>query len=316
MKVHSKQSGGVRHVKVTGDRAGQRLDNFLMSELGPVPRSLVYRLVRTGQVRVNGRRAKPMKKLQAGDEVRLPPVTDKPAGQRRVPDEMVEQIRGRILVQNDQLAVIDKPAGVAVQGGSGLGWSLMDVLERIDEGFRPVHRLDRPTSGLLVVARNYRAARELQRVFAGRQVEKGYLALLEGELEQPRVTVDSRLKKVRDASGQHRVIASPDGQAAVTHFRLLERVGAFSYVEVGIETGRTHQIRAHAASIGHPLAGDERYNQRPAPAGLGRLFLHAHYLKLPWPEEQVFAAPLPEALSAVLDRLRRGAADPDPKTDD
>lgn len=316
MKADNRQSGGVRHVRVSTDRAGQRLDNFLMSELGPVPRSLIYRLVRTGQVRVNGRRAKPMKKLHAGDEVRLPPVTDKPAGQRHVPAAMVERIRGRILMQNDQLAVIDKPAGVAVQGGSGLDWSLMDVLERIDEGFRPVHRLDRPTSGLLVVARNYRAARELQRVFAGRQVEKAYLALLEGQLEQPLVSVDAPLKKVRDASGQHRVIAAPDGQAAVTHFRLLERVGAFSYVEVSIETGRTHQIRAHAASIGHPLAGDERYNQRPAPEGLGRLFLHAHYLKLSWPEEQVFSAPLPEALSAVLDRLRRDAADPDPNTDD
>jgi 23S rRNA pseudouridine955/2504/2580 synthase len=120
------------------------------------------------------------------------------------------------------------------------------------------------------------------------------------------VTVDAPLKKIRDASGQHRVVASPDGQSAVSHFRVLERVGGYSYAEVRIETGRTHQIRAHAASIDHPLAGDERYNQQPAPAGLNRLFLHAHYLKLPWPSEQVFSVPLPEELAAVLDRLRSG----------
>ncbi|RFF31497.1 RluA family pseudouridine synthase [Wenzhouxiangella sediminis] len=304
----SKQGGGVRHVTVSGDRSGQRLDNFLMSQLGSVPRGLVYRLVRTGQVRVNGRRAKPMKKLQAGDEVRIPPVASQAPEDRRVPEGMVERIRECIIEQGEGFLVLDKPAGVAVQGGSGLNWGLMDVLSRMGEGYRPVHRLDRATSGVLVVARSHRAARELQKAFSGQAVEKRYLALLQGELAEDRVTVDSPLKKVRDASGQHRVIASPEGQSAVSHFRVLERVGGYSYVEVRIETGRTHQIRAHAASIDHPLAGDERYNHDPAPEGLNRLFLHAHYLKLPWPSEQVFSAPLPEELAAVLDGLRSGTS--------
>lgn len=303
-----KQGRGVRHVTVGGDRSGQRLDNFLMAELGSVPRGLVYRLVRTGQVRVNGGRAKPMKKLRAGDEVRIPPVASQAPADRRVPDGMVERIRACIIEQSEDLLVLDKPAGVAVQGGSGLNWGLMDVLARMGEGYRPVHRLDRATSGLLVVARNHRAARELQKAFSGHAVEKRYLALLQGELAEERVTVDVALKKIRDASGQHRVVAASDGQSAVSHFRLLERVGGYSYVEVRIETGRTHQIRAHAASIDHPLAGDERYNQQPAPAGLNRLFLHAHYLKLPWPSERVFAAPLPDELSSVLDRLRSSAS--------
>lgn len=303
MKESNKRRG-VRHVTVDRDRSGQRLDNFLMSELGSVPRGLVYRLVRTGQVRINGRRAKPMKKLQAGDEVRIPPVASQAPEDRRVPEGMVERIRHCIIEQNEHLLVLDKPAGVAVQGGSGLNWGLMDVLARMGEGYRPVHRLDRATSGVLVVARNHRAARELQRAFSGQAVEKRYLALLQGGLAEDRVTVDTPLRKVRDASGQHRVIASPDGQSAVTHFRLLERIGAYSYVEARIETGRTHQIRAHAASIDHPLAGDERYNQQAGPEGLNRLFLHAHYLKLPWPSEQVYSAPLPDELSAVLDRLR------------
>lgn len=302
----TQQGRGVRHVTVSGDRSGQRLDNFLMSELGPVPRRLVYRLVRTGQVRVNGGRAKPMKKLQAGDEVRIPPVASQAPEDRRVPEGMVERIRGCIIEQSEELLVLDKPAGVAVQGGSGLAWGLTDVLARMGEGYRPVHRLDRATSGVLAVARSHRAARELQKAFSGQSVEKRYLALLDGELAEEHLTVDTPLKKVKDASGQRRVIASPDGQSAVTHFRLLERVGGHSYVEARIETGRTHQIRAHAAAIDHPLTGDERYNQRPAPAGLNRLFLHAHYLKLPWPSEQVFSAPLPDELAFALDRLRTG----------
>lgn len=302
----SAKGRSVRHVTVGGDRDGQRLDNFLMGELGSVPRGLVYRLVRTGQVRVNGRRAKPMKKLHGGDEVRIPPVASQPPQERLVPEGMVERIRGCIIEQSADLLVLDKPAGVAVQGGSGLNWGLMDVLARMGEGYRPVHRLDRATSGVLVVARNHRAARELQRAFSSHAVEKRYLALLQGELEQDRVSVAAPLKKVKDASGQHRVVPAPDGQSALTHFHLLERVQGYTYVEVRIETGRTHQIRAHAASIDHPLAGDERYNQHAPTEGLKRLFLHAHYLKLPWPTEQVFSAPLPGDLSVVLDRIRSG----------
>lgn len=302
------QGRSVRHVAVGDDRSGQRLDNFLMAELGSVPRGLVYRLVRTGQVRVNGRRAKPMKKLRAGDEVRIPPVADRAPEKRRVPEGMVERVRDCIIDQTDDLLVIDKPAGVAVQAGSGLNWGLLDVLAQLGSGYRPVHRLDRATSGVLVVARNHRAARELQKAFSSHAVEKRYLALLQGRLDEPECTVDAPLKKIRDGSGQRRVIVSPDGQHAVSHFRLLEGVGDYSYIEVRIETGRMHQIRAHATSIDHPLAGDERYNRSPAPAGLQRLFLHAHYLKLPWPSEQVYSAPLPDELSSVLDRLRSGAA--------
>ncbi|NBB93596.1 MAG: RluA family pseudouridine synthase [Gammaproteobacteria bacterium] len=309
MTENRQASRGVRHVTVDGNHDGQRLDNFLMGELGQIPRGLVYRLVRTGQVRVNGSRAKPMKKLRSGDDVRIPPVADNPPESRRIPDDLVARIRACVIEQTENLAVIDKPSGVAVQGGSGLNWGLMHVLARMGEGYRPVHRLDRPTSGLLVVARHHRAARELQRAFAGRRVEKRYLALLEGELAEPTVTVDAPLKKVRDASGQRRTVVAEDGQAALTRFRLLETVGGYSYVEATIETGRMHQIRAHAAGIGHPLAGDERYNQAPAPAGLNRLFLHAHYLRLDWPEERVFSAPLPEELAGVLDRLRQDGPD-------
>lgn len=300
----SRQRSAVRHETVSSDRAGQRLDNFLSGELGAVPRSLIYRLVRTGQVRVNGRRAKPMKKLSAGDEVRIPPVGERPRESARVPESLVEEVRERIIYRDEHMIVVDKRAGLAMHGGSGLQFGLMDVLERIDEGLKPVHRLDRPTSGLVVVARTRQAAVKLQRAFVERDMDKRYLALLSGELAEDVITVDQPLKKIRDASGQHRVIVADDGQPARTRFEILERIGGYSFVEATIETGRTHQIRAHAAFIGHPVAGDDRYNQQPPPAGLKRLFLHAHFLGLPRPAERVFNVPLPDELAEVIDRLR------------
>ena len=294
----------VRYVRVEADRHGQRLDNFLISLLNNVPRRLVYRLVRTGQVRINGARAKPMKKLKAGDQVRVPPVRESAPGNARLPAGLVDEIRGRILHRERDFAVIDKPAGLAMHGGSGLSYGLMNVLALIDESWRPLHRLDRPTSGLLLVACHHQALVGLQKLFTERRVTKRYLALLEGHLPDGETRVDAPLKKIRDASGQRRVIAAADGQTARSVFRLLERIGGYSYVDVAIETGRTHQIRAHALHIGHPVAGDELYNQATGPVGLKRLFLHSHYLALDWPEERIFNAPLPDELGRVLSDLR------------
>ncbi len=299
------RAGGVQHVRVSDDRSGQRLDNFLMGQLPGVPRSLVYRLVRTGQVRVNGGRCKPMKKLRAGDEVRIPPVQSRASRPGKIPQGLIREIESRVIVQNNDFIVIDKPPGLAVHGGSGLSFGLMDAMSQWSEDIRPVHRLDRATSGLLLLACNHQALVRLQRLFAERHVGKRYLALVSGELKADLVTVDRPLKKIRDQSGQHRVIAAEDGQDARSHFRVLERFAGHSYVEVEIETGRTHQIRAHAAAIGHPLAGDDRYNPGAAPTGLKRLFLHAHFLRLPWSEELLFDAPLPEELKSVITALRR-----------
>lgn len=296
--------GQVRHVTVDADRAGQRLDNFLISLLGTVPRSLVYRLVRTGQVRINGARAKPMKKLKAGDQVRVPPVRlDRPR-EARIPEGLVDQVRASIIFESPELVIIDKPAGLAMHGGTGLSYGLMDAVAEIDSKWRPVHRLDRPTSGLLVLACNHQALVSLQQAFVKRQVDKRYLALLCGHLPDPRITVDKALKKIRDGSGQRRVIAAEDGQSALSHFIELERLAGYSFVEVRIETGRTHQIRAHAAAIGLPVAGDELYNEGQSPDQLRRLFLHSHYLRLPWPEDRIFSAPLPLELGEVLESLR------------
>lgn len=300
----SASAGSVREVVVDADHGGQRLDNFLSRELGQVPRSLVYRLIRTGQVRINGGRVKPMRKLRPGDRVRIPPVRDAGPRQTQVPEDRVAEMRQRVLHRHQEFIVVDKPSGLASQAGTGLSWGLNDVMQKIDARATPVHRLDRETSGLMLFALGAASARQLQQLFGRGEIDKGYLALLDGHLDQPRVDVDQPLKKIRDGSGQHRVIAAADGRPARSSFRRLERLARHDLVEVRIATGRTHQIRAHARSLGVPVAGDGRYNSGSPPAGLERLFLHANYLRLPWPEDQVFSSPLPDELSRILERLR------------
>jgi len=292
-----------REAVVDDDRDGQRLDNFLARELGPVPRALVYRLIRKGQVRVNGGRARPMHKLCAGDRVRIPPVRAKGGAPANLPGERVDQVRRAVIHRQDEFIVIDKPAGLASQRGSGLAWGLNDLVAEIQPGALPVHPLDRETSGLMVFAIGSASARALQREFREGRVDKRYLALLDGRLADDRVTVEQPLKKIRDGSGQRRVIVDAAGQPARSVFRRLERLGDRDFVEVGIETGRTHQIRVHAAWLGCPIAGDDRYNRNGPPAGLSRLFLHAATLRLAWPHDQVFSAPLPEDLDRVVDAL-------------
>lgn len=291
---------------VAADHAGQRLDNFLIRELDGVPRSLVYRLIRTGQVRVNGSRARPMRKLAAGDRVRIPPV--RAAGDREVtiPESRVAQVRGCIIHRQDEFVVVDKPAGMAVQAGTGLSWGLNDIMRQIEPRAVPVHRLDRETSGVMLFALGAANARQLQRLFHQQQIEKRYLALLDGQLREDRVDVDLALKKVRDASGEARVVVADDGKPASSTFRRLERIGQCDFVEVTIATGRTHQIRVHAAALGAPLVGDARYNPRPNAFADSRLFLHAASLRLPWPDDQVFSAPLPQTLQHILNSARQG----------
>jgi len=300
----------VREVQVQPDRSGQRLDNFLMHALGGIPRSLVYRLIRTGQVRVNGGRAKPMRKLVTGDRVRLPPVAQPNGSNKSVPPGVREQIRRRIVHSQNEFVVVNKPAGLASQAGSGLDWGLDDVLASLDKDLLPVHRLDRQTSGLMVFARGRKAAKSLQQAFqstaVGDRADKRYFALLCGCMPEDLVVLDWPLKKIRDRSGQHRVIVADDGQQARSTFKRLETFAEHDYVEVRIDTGRTHQIRVHAAALGCPVVGDGLYNDSQDDEQSAPMFLHAGMLRLPWPEDQVFHAPLPDELNQVLNSLRRG----------
>jgi len=305
------ERNGVQLVKVDTDHRGQRLDNFLASRLKGVPKAALYKMIRTGQVRINGGRARPASRLQAGDEVRIPPARTRGLAEVPVSIDVRRQVREAMLYEDRDLLVINKPAGMAVHAGSGLPWGLIDALrqDRPGEYLELAHRLDRETSGCLVLARNGAALGHLAAQFRDGSVRKYYLCLLDGRLPEDLVEVDAPLSRT-DTEPRGPVEVRDDGKQARTRFRLLQRYGDCSYVEAELLTGRTHQIRAHARHLGMPLAGDAKYADREAvkrwkARGLGRLFLHAHRLGLNAPsgEDLEFDAPLPDALREVLDRL-------------
>jgi 23S rRNA pseudouridine955/2504/2580 synthase len=307
----SGETTGVRIVEVDNDRAGQRIDNFLTALLKGVPRTAVYRMIRTGQVRINGGRCRAATRVAAGDQVRIPPVRVARGGDVSVPAWAIGQLEAAELFINDDVVVVNKPAGMAVHAGSGLEWGLIDAVRqsRPGEFIELAHRLDRETSGCLVLARSGPALNHLSAQFREGRVSKHYLALLGAPMPEAQIVVDLPLA-TDSGTDRQRVRAADDGKPALTRFRLLQQFADCSYVEVELLTGRKHQIRAHAHAIGLPLAGDGMYAGKGAARlwrkrGLKRLFLHAHRLGLTLPsgEEMLFEAPLPPELRAVLDRL-------------
>jgi len=313
----SATSQGVRTVTIDGERAGQRLDNFLLGQFKGAPRSLIYRLLRTGQVRINGKRVKPDRRLQENDQVRLPPVRlDAPADHGSPHPALLAQIEASIVFEDRALLVLDKPSGIASHGGSGIGFGAIELMRalRPKDSLELVHRLDRDTSGVLVLAKKRSALTELQALIRAGKLEKRYLALLVGQMGKPLIHVDAPLEKFVLQGGERMVRVLPSGKASLSHFKQIERFAAHTYAEIKIDTGRTHQIRVHGAHIGHPVAGDEKYgdkaaNQALKSVGLQRLFLHAASLRFALKdgaEPYMLSAPLPVALKKVVDRLAAG----------
>ncbi len=307
----NKNTEGVRLVRVSRDHDGQRLDNFLARQLKGVPRSAVYRMIRTGQVRINGGRARAASRLADGDTVRIPPARIRGEQAADVSERIREQLRQAILHEDADLLVIDKPSGLSVHAGSGLPWGLIDALrqDRPGEYLELAHRLDRETSGCLVIARNGPALDHLSACFRAGTVRKSYLCLMTGRMPQTVLEADAPLARRRDHP-DGRVQVDEDGKPSLTRFRLLRSFDDCSYVEAELLTGRTHQIRAHARHLGLPLAGDRKYSDRESlkrwkQRGLTRVFLHAHRLVLVSPQgvERAFESPLPPALRQVLDAL-------------
>ena len=307
----------VRMIKVPEDRAGQRLDNFLLGQLKGAPRSLVYKLVRSGQVRVNGGRAKADRKLEAGEEVRVPPVNLNEIGDKAPPPtSFLQRMEQAIVFEDAKLLVINKPSGVASHGGSGISHGAIETMRalRPNMNLELVHRLDRDTSGLLILAKKRSALVELQALLREDHggIQKRYLTLLAGRMPDGVMSVDAPLHVGLRQGGERHVQVNAIGKPSLSHFKVLERRGGHSYCEVRIETGRTHQIRVHAQHIGHPVAGDDKYGD-PAvnkrfreQIGLKRLFLHAASLefaldggKTPY----LLNAPLAPELAEAMDRL-------------
>lgn len=305
----------VRLLTTGVEDAGQRLDNFLFRTLKGVPKSHVYRLLRTGQVRVNRRRVKPDYRLEVGDELRLPPIRQEEKPQPGQPPRWQQHaLEKAIIYEDDRIIVVNKPAGMAVHGGSGVNFGVIETLRvlRPDApGLELAHRLDRETSGCLLVAKRRSAVRVLHQAFREGRVEKRYLALLAYPWKGGEQAVDLPLEKNRLQGGERMVKVSREGKGAQTLFTPVSKFKNAALMQIRIFTGRTHQIRVHAAHIGHPVAGDEKYGDREAnkafrTAGLRRMFLHAAELAFDHPEtgdRLVLDAPLDAELEAVLKSL-------------
>ncbi len=304
----------VRLITVDDNHDGQRLDNYLLGQLKGVPRSWVYRVLRRGEVRVNKGRCKPARRLQAGDVVRIPPLRVSEKDAEEAPKGLQHNIEESIIYEDNLILIVNKPGGVAVHGGSGVSHGVIEALRasRPNAPFLELaHRLDRETSGCLMLAKKRSALRSLQELQLAGKIEKRYLALLSGRIRKGRWRADAPLKKNTLKSGERVVRVDPEGKQAISKFEVIQRFGNETLVSVELETGRTHQIRVHAADNGTPILGDPKYGDEEAnrvmkEMGLRRLFLHAASLRFDWPEPgnrfQV-EAPLPTELQAVLDKL-------------
>lgn len=314
-------SSAARTVRVAEDRDGQRIDNFLLGYLKGAPRSLVYKLLRSGQVRLNGGRVKAERRLEAGDLVRIPPIRLPEAGDKGTPPQgFMDALDAAIVYEDARLLALNKPSGVASHGGSGISFGAIETLRalRPKESLELVHRLDRDTSGLLIVARKRSALTELQALMREEGgIAKRYLALLAGRMPDGVMSVDAPLHiGLRQGGERHVQVVSHAnsgaGKPSLSHFKVLERRGGHSYCEVRIETGRTHQIRVHAQHIGHAIAGDDKYGEAEVnkrlreQVGLKRMFLHASTLEFALDggkAQYLLNAPLAPELIDVLDRL-------------
>jgi 23S rRNA pseudouridine955/2504/2580 synthase len=302
----------VRKIRIDGELAGQRIDNFLRRELPGVPKSRLYRLLRRGEVRVNGGRIRADYRLNEGDEVRVPPARVR-TGPPPPPASASQRILDRVLFEDRRLLVLDKPSGVAVHGGSGISHGVVELLRGARKDLAElglVHRLDRETSGCLVLAKRRSALRQLHARFREGVVEKNYLALAVGDWQHGDRTIDEALLVTHRQGGERHVVPSPEGKPAQTRVRLSRRYGGYSLLQCAPLTGRTHQIRVHLAAAGYPLIVDERYgdeaeNRKARELGLARLFLHAQSIAFPdeHGNELHFTAPLADDLEAFLARL-------------
>lgn len=302
----------VRQETVDERSGGQRIDNFLLKTLKGAPRSLIYRILRSGEVRVNGKRAKPEVRLEVGDVIRIPPVRIEERDPGQAPAGLLARVQDWVIFEDRLFLVLNKPSGIAAHGGSGISFGAIELVRqwRPKETFELVHRLDRDTSGVLVLAKRRSGLTALQAVMRENRIEKHYLALLAGRVHQDKQEVDVALAKNVLRGGERMVTVDEDGKDSLSIFRVIERHADATFVDVQIKTGRTHQIRVHAQHLGHPILGDDKYgddeaNKRAKVLGVKRLFLHAKSFAFDLPEQSyAFTAPLADDLKAALDRIR------------
>jgi len=308
----------VTQVTISEAQAGQRIDNFLLKHLKGVPKSHIYRLLRSGQVRVNSGRKKAHYKLLAGDILRIPPVHINEDQNFQAPESVLKMLKDSIVFENDDIIAINKPSGIAVHKGSGLRFGVIEAFRQIDteQTLELVHRLDRETSGCLLLAKNRKILAELHELLRHEKtvhIEKTYTALLAGHWTEKKKTIDIGISKIK-RGGEHIMQTDKSGDRAISHFEPLQVFNAgtehaCSLMKITIETGRTHQIRVHAEHCGLPIIGDSKYGNKTAnkhfrTLGLKRLFLHAKQLYLPLADPITISAELSEDLEALLTKLK------------
>lgn len=302
----------VHFIEIDSNHAGRRIDNFLFSQLKGLPRNRVYQMLRKGEVRVNKGRIKQDYRLKNGDSIRIPPVYMEADTEKKQPGIALQQLlQKHILYEDNYLIIINKPSGLPVHGGSGNKMGLIEAFREMrgDPNLSLVHRLDKATSGCLMIAKQPEVLRQLNRMLKQGEIEKTYLALLKGILARKNISMELPLQRQSTAVHHEKVKIDQAGKMAHTLYKLKETLGFASLVEVELKTGRMHQIRVHSAHMGHPVAGDDRYGDRAfnrnlKSRGLKRLFLHAYTLSLLHPVKKKYInvhAPLPDDLQTFLD---------------
>ena len=304
----------VKFVEITSEHSDQRIDNYLFTLLKGVPKSRIYRIIRKGEIRINGSRIKPDYKLNEGDKIRIPPVRIAEREAFILPSKKLQySLEKNILYEDDALLVLNKPSGLAVHGGSGIKLGLIEALRLIrpkTHYFELVHRIDRETSGCLIVAKKRSSLRYLQEQMRSKRISKVYRALATGKWPRGMRRIDLPLMAFEQKTGEKIVRVNPKGKKSVTIFSVMKRYRNFTLLEALLETGRTHQIRVHAQHIGCPLAGDNKYglddiNKDIRKSGLKRMFLHALKIgfSLPCGKNIFIEAPMPSDLSEHLMEL-------------
>ncbi len=315
MAAHKPQSQKVQFIEISASQAGQRIDNFLLTLEKGVPKSRIYRAIRKGEVRVNKGRIKQTYKIEAGDIIRVPPlqVSEKTAP-TEINESLQQQLLASIIFEDDAMLVLNKPSGLAVHAGTQIQVGVIEAFRLIKpelEFIELVHRLDRDTSGCLLIAKSRESLLNLQQQMLSDGIDKRYLTLLKDEMESDEVYIEQPLQKNTVSSGERMVKVDPEGKSAKTLFIKRQGYGIAQLSEVKLFTGRTHQIRVHSAWSGHPVAGDDKYgdrefNKQMKTFGLKRLFLHAWRLGIHHPitqEPLSLEAPLPEKLTQVIKQL-------------
>ena len=309
----------VKHITITSEESGQRLGNFLLRIFKNVPKSRVYKAIRTGEVRVNKGRSSPDYKLQVEDSIRIPPIQQEedPPSKLTVKQSLLELLESRILLEDANMIILNKPAGIPVHGGSGVPYGIIEIMRELRPKLKVLdlaHRLDRDTSGCLLLAKKNSALRAFHALFRENKVTKIYTCLCKGKWQGEIQRVKSSLLTNQLKGGERHVMVSDEGKASLTTFRVLQRFEKATLMSAELGSGRTHQIRVHAASVSHPIAGDDRYGDKEfnrrlkKEYGLKRLFLHARQLRFvsPIDDETIIdiQAPLEVDLEKVLMKLR------------